>query len=522
MKLNKALIVKELDRVTTSRGFRNKPVMKRLLAYLVNEHLEGRSGQIKGFTIAVDVFGQGKEFDSDKSALVRNSAVRLRGLLDAYYLGEGRLDPVRIDVPKGGYAPHIAVNDPSAETQPSQESGSRFPGVAVLPFSFFGSDRALEYLAGGFAQELSDALTRFEDMRVIGVGTPSPNDDLRPRLADELIAKRVDYLISGTVKVQKEQGTLRVRLIQAEDDQQLWEERFEFDLSLDNFFQIQESIAGQIASHIGGEYGRINQAALQALMHNRPRTLNEHEALLKHYHSTSVLTEETVLDYQETLARALQNDPDSPLLNALAASGYSSVWFNEFPGFEEALEKFAFHAEKAYALNPNHQLIAGTLAAKCFAFDERERLFSLYERHEKWTANSPLRLGAWAIWIFYFGEWEQGMAITRDVLNNNIDVPSWFHGLPCMYHYRRRDFESALIDADKVQVPGIFWGPALRTSVYGQLGREDKAKAEYEALLACRPDFPERGRFLLGRFFKTGGLLEQFTEGFEKIGVKLA
>ena len=42
----KHIVIEELDRITASEDFRRKPVMKKLLAYLVTESIEGRSGQI--------------------------------------------------------------------------------------------------------------------------------------------------------------------------------------------------------------------------------------------------------------------------------------------------------------------------------------------------------------------------------------------------------------------------------------------------------------------------------------------
>ena len=522
MDLNKAQIIEELDRVCASSEFRSKPVMRRLLAYLVNEHIEGRTGQIKGFSIAVDVFDQGKDFDSDKSALVRNSAVRLRGLLNSYYLGEGQTDPVRIEVPKGGYAPLIQLNDSTAANEPGVNGDIPATSVAVLPFSFQSGSEEFEYVASGFSQELTDALTKFDDLRVIGVGHRIGLEEGSILSLEEIRAKRIDYLISGGFKIEQGRGTVLVRLINASDDQQVWKRSYRIDLRAENRFHALEEISGKIASHVGGEYGRINQSRMQAIIHSKPQSLGEQEVLLKFYHTHAVLTEKSTIDYQESLSRALQGQPDSPLLNALAAGTYSTIWFNEFPGSEDALEKLSYHAEKAYALNSNHQIVTSTLGVKCFAFDERHRFFNLMDQHVSQAANSPLRLGSWALWACYFGEWERGIRLMKSVLDNNIDVPAWLHGVPCIYQYRQGNFEEALVEANKIHVPGLFWGPAMRSSVLGQLGRTEQAKREYEALLQSRPDFPEKGRTMMGRIFKEPGLLERFVEGFDKTGISLA
>ena len=522
MELRKAKIVEELDRVCASSEFRNKPVMKRLLAYLINEQVEGRSSQIKGFSIAVDVFNQGKDFDSDKSALVRNSAVRLRGLLNSYYLGEGRADPVRFDVPKGGYAPLIAANDSSAANRPEMGEETQCTRVAVLPFSYQSDSRDYYYLASGFSQELTDALTKFDDLTVIGVGHQLGADEQSDLLAEEVRNRHVDYLISGTIKILQNKGVVLVRLTSKSESRQIWSESYKIDLARNNLFDLQAEISGKIASRVGGEYGRINQSRLAAILGSRPQSLDEQQVLLMFYHTHAVVDEKAVIDYHRELNQALNRDPDSPLLNALSAGTYQAIWINEFPGFEDAFEKFSYHAEKAFALNPNHQMVISTIAGKCFHCDERERFFTLFDQYGTWTANSPLRLGSWAMWTCYFGEWELGMKLMSRVLKNNIDVPGWIHCVPCMYQYRQGNYEEALVEANKIHVRGLFWGPAYRTAVLGQLGRHTRAKREYEALLECRPDFPERGRTIMGRFFKEPGLLDHFIEGFEKIGIEIS
>jgi hypothetical protein len=72
---------------------------------VVNETLEGRGDQLKGYTIGVSVLGKTENFDPEQDSLVRIHAGRLRRLLHTYYLDAGKNDPIYIDIPKGGYHP---------------------------------------------------------------------------------------------------------------------------------------------------------------------------------------------------------------------------------------------------------------------------------------------------------------------------------------------------------------------------------------------------------------------------------
>ena len=51
------------------------------------------------------VFGRDDSFDPQTDPVVRLEARRLRRALEHYYLTAGRDDPIRIEIPKGGYAP---------------------------------------------------------------------------------------------------------------------------------------------------------------------------------------------------------------------------------------------------------------------------------------------------------------------------------------------------------------------------------------------------------------------------------
>ena len=149
-----ASIQEQLERICASREFRTKPVMKRLLAHLVTEYVEGRAHLIKAYSIAVNALNRDIDFDPDRDALVRVNAGRLRTLLRTYYLDEGNQDSVHIEIPTGTYAPRISRRKEDGGPAPGTNSDSRRPYVAVLPFRNLTGNQDLDYLAVGLAQEL--------------------------------------------------------------------------------------------------------------------------------------------------------------------------------------------------------------------------------------------------------------------------------------------------------------------------------------------------------------------------------
>ena len=257
------------------------------------------------------------------------------------------------------------------------------------------------------------------------------------------------------------------------------------------------------------------------MLNSRPQSITEQDLLLKHYHQVTVLTDESLAEFYQDVLRAHERYPDSALLNALAGGIYSNIWLNSGSDDDSPLQECARLVERAYALNPNHQDVLSNLGSKCFHFDERDRFFALFEHSKEWMANSPLRLGAWAMYMSFFGEWERGKKYLDQVFDDNVSVPLWLRGVTCLYHIRLDDYETALGEANRYHIQGLFWGPALRASILAHLGRLEEAQKEFDTLLEWRPDFLENGRLIMGRLLKEPDLLDSVFEGFEKIGVEI-
>jgi eukaryotic-like serine/threonine-protein kinase len=95
----------ELDRILASTQFQSSERLRRFLQFIVLRALDGEGDQLKEYRIGLEVFGRSSSYDPRLDPVVRLEARRLRAKLKAYYEGEGQGDPLRIEVPKGGYVP---------------------------------------------------------------------------------------------------------------------------------------------------------------------------------------------------------------------------------------------------------------------------------------------------------------------------------------------------------------------------------------------------------------------------------
>src|SRR5437870_2925429 len=96
-----------LSVLLSSTAFAQADRLKRFLRYVVEETVAGRGEGLKEYSIGVEVFDREVSFDPRTDPIVRVQARRLRARLTRYYEEEGRQDEMRIELPKGSYAPQF-------------------------------------------------------------------------------------------------------------------------------------------------------------------------------------------------------------------------------------------------------------------------------------------------------------------------------------------------------------------------------------------------------------------------------
>lgn len=112
--LEPSLIRAELERVLNSPVFCQSARLRRFLSYVVECAINGQSGDIKEYTVALEVFDRTADFDPRLDPIVRVEGGRLRQKLARYYESLGAGNPIRIELPKGSYAPVFTSRPPRA------------------------------------------------------------------------------------------------------------------------------------------------------------------------------------------------------------------------------------------------------------------------------------------------------------------------------------------------------------------------------------------------------------------------
>ncbi|TIU95804.1 MAG: hypothetical protein E5W09_19700 [Mesorhizobium sp.] len=120
-----------LERLLASETFGRSERARKLLRYLVEREQAGEADKLKGFSIAMDVFGKDGDFDPSTDAVVRVQAGRLRELLQHYFANEGVAEPIRIAIPRGGYVPSYELNAIRLPAEPAPKEHTE-PAPSLL------------------------------------------------------------------------------------------------------------------------------------------------------------------------------------------------------------------------------------------------------------------------------------------------------------------------------------------------------------------------------------------------------
>lgn len=119
-----------LDRILSTPPFVRSPRLAGFLRYVVQQQLTGRDESPKETEIGIEVFGRAADYDPRIDPVVRVQARLLRFKLHEYYETAGRVDPIRIDLPKGSYRPTFSAQNFS----PPQPSPPELIRPAALEF----------------------------------------------------------------------------------------------------------------------------------------------------------------------------------------------------------------------------------------------------------------------------------------------------------------------------------------------------------------------------------------------------
>lgn len=247
-----------------------------------------------------------------------------------------------------------------AQAAPAQREALSLPdkpSLAVLPFDNMSGNPEQEYFADGVVEALTAALSRIKSFFVIARNSAFAYKG-RPTNVREIGRELgVGYVLEGSVQRAGGRVRITVQLIETGTGAHIWAEKY--DGSLDDIFDLQDSITEQVA---GALQPSIRLAEIERVTRKRPQDFGAYDYTMRAFrHIWALEKEETALG-QDLLGKALELEPDYPLALALSAwcHAQGSV-YNWVTDIEASKTKALGLAERAADLSADDPLILTVL-----------------------------------------------------------------------------------------------------------------------------------------------------------------
>jgi len=432
-------------------------------------------------------------------------------------------------IPGRGYRFTAAVTRVAAEaaagapTPPSSEVQVRPRlSIVVLPFTNLSDDREQQYFADGITEDLTNDLSRIENMFVISRNTAFTyrNKPVDTRQIGRELG--VHYVLEGSVRRSGAQVRVTAQLIDAMTHAHLWAERFDYDVG--DLFALQDEITGRIAGELKIELIRAESARLTQNLNALDYILRGRAAGLKPN------SRDTVAERIRMFEHALALDPQSAeaqsrlanvlvqrVLNGLGDSAVDDL------GRADGLIDQALAASPRSAYS--HYVKGRVLRA-------RNRLRDATTEFETAIALDRNLLAAfWSLaWCkLYAGSLDEVVPLVEQAIRlspRDPDIGGWYHAIGTVHLLQSRIDEAiAWFEKARSALPGLPYYHSYLAAAYALAGDTQSASAELaEARRLANDDrFSSLARLRAVGYFgmpKTQALYEAtYLVGLRKAGM---
>jgi TolB-like protein/class 3 adenylate cyclase len=376
----------------------------------------------------------------------------------------------------------------SQRSRPSNAAAPRAipqKSIAVLPFENLSRDPENAYFADGIQEEILTRLSKVRDLKVISRTSTqrfkSAPVDLR-QIARQL---GVANILEGTVQKATDQVRVNVQLINAQNDEHLWADKY--DRRLTDIFAVESEIATSIATALQARLTGEEQHALSS----RPTQNSEaHQFYLKGRYYWNKRTKEGLKKAVEYFEQAIDADPTYALA---------------YVGLSDSYDLLGFHG---YGVLPPNEAFpkAKAAAEKALQIDERlgEAHISLAYVKEgyDWDLDGAQR------------DYKRGIE-----LNPNYAIAHQWYGLHCALRERFPEAIAEIKRAQELDPLSLIINMNVAWSFY--FARQyDEALEQSQKALELDPNFPP-ARWMLGHAYRQKGIYDKAIAEFQS-GLQLS
>ena len=199
--------------------------------------------------------------------------------------------------------------------------GSRH-SIAVLPFANMSADADNEHLCDGLAEELLNALSKIDDLKVAARTSAFSFKGKNVDVSEIGARLSVNHILEGSVRRSGNRLRVSVQLVDATNGFHLWSDRY--DSEMRDIFDVQDEIALAV---VGALKVTLFGDEKAALLRRHTEDAAVHELFLKGRYYSYRYSAEGWTRAIEFYQRAIETQPDHAPVYAGMAACYGCLWF---------------------------------------------------------------------------------------------------------------------------------------------------------------------------------------------------
>lgn len=423
-------------------------------------------------------------FDDSLLYCLADGTPLVQGVPGASFTGEATtLRLSNLDIGNYGSPSQVPISDPNAAT--ISLSGYVPNSVAVLPFAHLSSDPDDEYFCDGLAEELINALSRIEDLKVVARTSAFSFKGKNLDVSQVGTILNVSNVVEGSVRKSGDRMRISVQLINASDGYNIWSEKY--DTEIRDIFDVQDEITSSVVNALKNKLLKkptepdATMASLLNELKHHVHAVEAYQLYLRGRFLFSKFNEPDLYRALECFEQAIAVEPDF----AEAYSGIADVhmWLTELGPIAplEGMPKAKEAARKALELNPDlseaHTSLGIVLQEFDYDFAEAERE---YAKAIALNANNALAHQMYGALLAQLGRFDEAnRSFERSLALDPLSpMGSWIYPFGL---FLERRFDDSIERATKIlELDGGFAAAYLILSFdYQMKGDLDAGKENY-------------------------------------------
>lgn len=362
----------------------------------------------------------------------------------------------------------------------NDESNTTTPCLAVLPFENLSGNKAHDYFAIGFVEDLITDLAHFHSLQIISSYTSRKiGGEARDALA-EAKTLAIDYLLKGNLRRKGRQIRLNTQLLETDSGRIIWAQRY--DAPVETIFDIQDDIVERVSGAISAQ---IDHALLSAARKKPLTSLAAYDCWLRGMDQLRKGTPQADQKARMIFEQALAIDPHYSRAYAGLSLSFFNEWSCQLWEHWEDTERNAYkYAKRAIELDDTDhitQLILGRILLYRRQFDAAQHHI---DQSLALNANDADNLIQIATCNVFLGKAEEGESHFLKAMRLNPYRNLWYYTGGSFTYFTQRKYQTCIDLALKGPLTDVWIDlPAFVAAAYAHLGNQKHAARYLEMFL---------------------------------------